>query len=129
MIAVDTSSLIGFLSGDPSHETPFLKACLHEKSVYLPPVVLSELLSDPLLPLVIQMRIESLPLLSIRDGYWQRVGKLRAALLKHQRKARMADAQIAQCCIDHHIPLITRDKDFKNFVKYGTLKLAVPLPS
>ena len=127
MIAVDTSSLIGFLSGDPKSETPYLKKYLGEKVIFLPPVVLAELLSDPLIPTGIRSRIESLPLLTIKEGFWHRVGQLRASILKHALKARIADAMIAQCCIDHHIPLITRDSDFKNFVKYGGLKLAVTL--
>jgi predicted nucleic acid-binding protein len=34
-------------------------------------------------------------------------------------KARLADALIAQACIDHDVALITRDKDFRHFVRHG----------
>jgi len=38
-------------------------------------------------------------------------------------KARLADTLIAQACIENAVPLITRDKDFRHFQKYGGLKL------
>jgi len=31
----------------------------------------------------------------------------------------LADTLIAQICIDHDVPLITRDKDFRHFAKHG----------
>ena len=37
-------------------------------------------------------------------------------------KAGLADALIAQSCIDHNVPLVTHDRDFRHFVKAG-LKL------
>jgi predicted nucleic acid-binding protein len=37
---------------------------------------------------------------------------------------RLADTLIAQSCIDHHVPLITRDVDFRHFAKLGMLVLA-----
>ncbi|MGH9415127.1 MAG: hypothetical protein ACRD01_00720 [Terriglobales bacterium] len=33
-----------------------------------------------------------------------------------------ADALIAQCCIDHAVPLITRDQDFVAFVEAAGLE-------
>jgi predicted nucleic acid-binding protein len=39
-------------------------------------------------------------------------------------KARLADALIAQACIDSDVALITRDRDFRHFAKHCGLKLA-----
>jgi predicted nucleic acid-binding protein len=36
----------------------------------------------------------------------------------------LGDALIAQSCIDHDVPLITRDTDFRHFAKHCGLKLA-----
>ena len=63
-----------------------------------------------------------LPLLDLTEGYWERTGLLRAQVISRGRKARLADALIAQSCIDYSVALITRDNDFRNFVRSG-LKL------
>jgi predicted nucleic acid-binding protein len=47
---------------------------------------------------------------------------MRAKLRRAQRKAKLADTLIAQCCLDYDAPLITYDDDFDNFVDLG-LKL------
>jgi predicted nucleic acid-binding protein len=39
-------------------------------------------------------------------------------------KAAVADALIAQSCIDNDVALITRDPDFRHFAKHCGLKLA-----
>jgi len=58
----------------------------------LPAPVLSELLSDPKLDKHIAKVLLALPLLEIMPGFWQRVGILRASVLAHKKKARLADA-------------------------------------
>jgi len=44
------------------------------------------------------------------------------------RKARLADALIAQSCLDHEVPLITRDADFRNFSRVRDLQLLLAKP-
>ena len=61
--------------------------------------------------------------LEIEPGYWERAGLLRAGALKQRRNARIADALIAQSCIDQSVPLVTRDKDFRHFA--GRVGLAL----
>lgn len=65
----------------------------------------------------------SLPLLPIDDGYWKRAGELRRSVLEAGLKANIADALIAQICIDNNTALITYDADFRHFISAG-LKLA-----
>jgi len=48
---------------------------------------------------------------------------LRAKVLAKRRKARLGDALIAQSCMDHGLPLLTRDKDFRAFVEAAGLEL------
>lgn len=75
-------------------------------------------LSDQKLAIVL-----AVPLLPIHDGFWQRAGLLRRELLSQRLRANLADTLIAQSCIDHDIPLITYDRDFRHFVRAG-LKFA-----
>jgi len=127
MIAVDTSSLIAYLSGGDGVDVNAVEVAFAEKQAVLPPVVLAELLSDPALPLAVARLFEQIPLLALTEGYWERVGRLRARLLGRRRKARLADALIAQSCLDHDTALVTRDRDFRHFAQLARLKLATSI--
>lgn len=61
--------------------------------------------------------------LDVEPGFWERAGNLRALILQKKLKAKLADALIAQFCIDHQIPLCTTDTDFKHYAKHGGLEL------
>ncbi len=123
MIAIDTSSLIAYLSGAKGKDVEMVEMVLEYKQGALPPVVLTELLSDPKLPPAVSQLVAQLPVLDTLDGYWRRAGMLRAKLFPLGRKARLADSLIAQTCIDHDVPLITRDSDFRHFAHAAGLKL------
>ena len=126
MIAADTSTWIVFLAGESGQDVDLLDAALKDRQVLMPPAVLAELLSDPKLPAAIADSFSNIPLIEIAEGYWQRVGALRAKVLSEGRKARLGDALIAQNCIEREIPLVTRDRDFRNFVDAAGLKLTLP---
>lgn len=87
------------------------------------PVVLSELFSDPNFPTSYRSRLTSLQLLEIYEGFWERAGLLRASVIGRRLKAKLANTLIAQLCIDHKVPLLTRDRDFAHFARYAGLKL------
>ena len=123
MIAADTSSLIAFFSGEKGKDVELIDSCLADGLLILPPPVQSELLSDPKLPKNLEQGILELPLMEQKKELWKRVAFLRRILLKKKLKARLADSLIAQFCIDHEIPLVTRDKDFKHFAKHSKLIL------
>lgn len=123
MIAADTSSMIAFLEGDTGDDAELVQSALEHQQLTLPPVVLSELLSDPGLPEHVRELLAALPILEIEPGFWARAGLLRAAVLKQRRKARVADALIAQSCLDQSVPLVTRDRDFHHFAKSAGLPL------
>jgi predicted nucleic acid-binding protein len=123
MIAADTSSLIAFLQGDEGDDTDLIQSALDHQQLALPPVVLTELLSDPALPRPVRTLIAGLPILEIEPGFWERAGVLRASVLKQKKKARVADALIAQSCLDQSTPLVTRDRDFRQFAAAAGLPL------
>jgi len=123
VIAIDTSSLIAFLSGSKGPDVEWVDKVLSDKIAVLPPVVLTELLSDSSLPKTTLELFTQIPLLNLSTHYWNNAGLLRAKIISAGFKARLADTLIAQACIENAVPLITRDKDFRHFQKYGGLKL------
>jgi len=123
VIAADTSSMIAFLQGDPGDDTDVIQSALDHQQLALPPVVLTELLSDPAITRPVRTLLAGLPILDIEPGYWERAGILRASVLKQKKKARVADALIAQSCLDQSSPLVTRDRDFRHFAKAAGLPL------
>jgi len=123
MIAADTSVLIDYFQGKNNIQTDKLDEVFTHHLLILPPTVLVEILSDPFLPKKFVDKIQELPLLELTDNYWQRAGMNRSKLVSKKLKARLADTLIAQSCIDHEVPLITRDTDFNHFVKYCGLSL------
>jgi predicted nucleic acid-binding protein len=127
LIAIDTSSWIAFFSDRESAagDTELVTSALADHQACLPPVVLCELLRDPKLPRAVALLLAELPLLDVREGFWERAGRLRARLIERRHRARLADALIAQSCIDHEMRLVTRDADFRHFARLGGLRLAL----
>ena len=123
MIAADTSSMVAFLEGDEGEDVELIQAALDHQQLALPPVVLSELLSDPAMSRSVRSLLAGLPVLDLDPGYWESAGVLRAGILKQRKKARVADALIAQSCLDQLAPLVTRDRDFRHFAAAAGLAL------
>jgi predicted nucleic acid-binding protein len=124
VIAADTSSLVLYFAGDKGSDVTLIEDALSRGALCLPPVVLTELLSDPssrgrLAPIVTGWR-----LLAVTEDYWLRASETRSRLIAKGLRARIPDALIAQSCIDHDVALIARDNDFRHFAKHCGLKLA-----
>jgi predicted nucleic acid-binding protein len=127
MIAADSSSLIAYLSGATGRDVDAIDRALGDQQLCLPPVVLTELLSDPKLPPQLASVLRQIPLLDATSGFWERAGRLRARVIARRRRARLAETLIAQSCLDNDLALITRDLDFRAFVEIADLKiLAAP---
>jgi predicted nucleic acid-binding protein len=125
MFCADSSSWIAYLSGESGDDVNLLDSCLHNHFILMAPIVLAELLSDPLLPDEVETHLRSVPVLELMPGFWERAGKTRAELIKRKMKPKLADTLIAQVCIDHNLPLHTRDTDFRPFAKYAGLQLVM----
>ena len=123
MIAVDTSSLIAYLSGSTGHDVEAVDVALEHARLVLPPVVVAELFTDPALTGPVSDLLQAIPRLEVLSGYWERAGKLRAHVASKGRKARLADSLIAQSCLDHDVGLVTRDADFQGFRRWAGLRL------
>jgi predicted nucleic acid-binding protein len=125
MIACDTSSIAAFLAGDfNAVDVKKLRDALSGGGLVLPPATYAEALSNPRTLTAARATLSGLRLLELTADYWDRVAGNRAALISKGLKARLADALIAQSCIDADVALITRDTDFRHFAKHCGLKLA-----
>lgn len=119
LIAIDTSSLRRFLAGESEPDVELAREAITQARAVLPPVVVSEILSDPAISPELIEDIAGLPILEVFDGYWYRAGLLRSGLIKKGYKSKLADVLIAQSCIDQQLPLVTHDRDFRHFTTAG----------
>ena len=123
MIAADTSSIVAYFAGLKGPDVERIDDALSQGTLCIPPVVLTEVLSEPssrerLAPIVTEWR-----LLASTSGYWLRAAETRSRLIAKGLRARLPDTLIAQSCIDHGVVLIERDRDFRHFAKHCGLKL------
>lgn len=123
MIAADTSSLIAYLHGEQGADVEAVERAMALDELRLPPPVVSELLGSQSAD--VEKLLAGVPRIELAQGFWERAGRTRALVLSRGLKARLADALIAQCCIDAGASLVCRDTDFRHFARWGGLKLAV----
>lgn len=123
MIAADTSTLIAFLAGEKGRDVEALDQALAGHGLHLPPIVVTELLSDPRARRRLEPILREMPLLAPIAGYWERAGRTRARVLARRLRAPIADTLICQSCLDYDAALITRDKDFAPFARLCGLRL------
>jgi predicted nucleic acid-binding protein len=123
LIAADTSSVVAYLSGETGPDVELVDAAVNGRELLLPPPVVSELWSKPNRELL-EPLLAGVPVMEVAEGFWRRVGDSRRVLLAHGLKAAMADALIAQCCIDADVALIARDRDYRHFERWCGLRLA-----
>jgi predicted nucleic acid-binding protein len=123
LILADTNTWIAYLGGSPGTDVEVLDEALSLGSTTMIPPVLSELLSDPKLPESVEKLLLQIPETATLEGYWWRAGKLRASLIGRRCKPKLADTMVAQYCLDHGATLISRDRDFRAFVRHAGLSL------
>lgn len=123
MIAADTSSLSNFLKRSGTADAVLVRQILLDGALVLPPVVVAELFSSPAMNEKLKSIIHDLPTLELNPGFWERVGTNRSTIIKAGKKARLADSMIATFCLDHKIPIIARDSDFRHFADHFGLKV------
>jgi len=125
MICADTSSLVALLGGEAGRDVDMVRQALSDRLLCVSPISVTELLSDPDPTPSLDELVTQIPRLEISSGYWERAGKLRADLIRRGYRPKIADTLIAQSCLDHGVPLITRDRDFSSFEKVAGLRLLV----
>ena len=118
--------MVAFFQGQNGEDSESLGSALQTKQLVLPSVVVTEILSAPRLAPEFEELILGLPRLEFLPDTWVRAAYLRRRLIERKLRAYVADALIAQLCIDHQVALISRDKDFAQIAKLSDLILAAP---
>ena len=125
MFCADTSCWIPYLAGESGSDVELIVAHLRQQSLVMSPIVLAELLSDPSRSPAARQALLKISMLDLQPGFWERAGLTRASLARLKIKPKLADSLIAQVCIDHKLPLHTRDADFRPFAKHAGLQLVL----
>jgi hypothetical protein len=69
MIGLDSNSLIAYLGGDQGADVDAVELAFEQRQGVLPPIVLSEMLSERRLALQVRDLLLQLPLLEVGEGY------------------------------------------------------------
>lgn len=123
VLVVDTSTWISYFKGKKNDD---LDLALQEARVYLPPIVIAELLSGKMKnheKTQLKDFLSELPICLSDFDHWARVGDLRASLLKQGLTVSTPDAHIAQCALDLKGYLLTEDTIFQKISHEIELKL------
>jgi predicted nucleic acid-binding protein len=115
--------MVAYFRGESGRDVELVDRALADDLLVLAPASVAELLSYPDLSSALEKSLLEIVQLEITRGYWERVGKLRALLFRHRLRPKLADSLIAQSCLDHDVPLITRDRDFAGFRKLANLRI------
>jgi len=111
-LVADTSVWIDFLGG---RRVPALEEGLARGAVWVPPLVVSELVSGARRPrdrtALIDL-LRDLPVCETPLDHWVRVGELRRRMAERGVAVATPDAHVAQCALDLTAVLLTRDAVF-----------------
>lgn len=124
-VVVDTSSWVSYFSGRGKKEKD-IELALQEGRVFVPPLVIAELLSGKLNKRQHQVLYDmliDLPMCEVGFEHWVRVANLRRSLARKGISIAVPDAHIAQCAIDLDCYLISEDGIFKRVMNILKLKL------
>ena len=126
MIAADSSIWVAYLQQERAPDLQLFHNTLITGDYFIPPAIIAELCSaSNSTAFLKQIDLNAVPM--VDGAFWRRAGSLRNVVRSKGFKANMGDALVAQSCIDHNVPLLTRDMDFRHFEKHCGLKL-VKLP-
>jgi predicted nucleic acid-binding protein len=123
-VVLDSSVLIDQLSKGPLEA---LRVLLGDVPVFLPPLVLSEVLSgadDLASRAQIGELLQDVPVHETPLAHWIDLGSLRRNLRRHGLNVTLPDAHVAQCALELDAALMTRDAVFGRIAKHVPLRLA-----
>ena len=130
MILVDSSVWIDYFSGNGSPETDFLDGVLGVSAIAVGDLILTEVLQgfrndkDYKTAKRLLKELTTFELLGIKMAV-KSADNFRKLRKKGVTIRKTADVIIASFCIEHNLPLLFSDKDFKPFVQHLDLRDAI----
>lgn len=130
MILVDSSVWIDYFSGNSSPETDFLDSMLGVRAIAIGDLILTEVLQGFRHDKDYNAAKRLLAELTIFELLGANMAIKSADNFRNLRKKgftirKTADVIIASFCIEHDLPLLFSDKDFRPFVKHFGLRDAI----
>ena len=130
MILVDSSVWIDYFSGNGSQETDFLDGVLGVRAVAIGDLILTEVLQGFRHDKDYKTAKRLLKELTIFELLGKKMAVKSTDNFRKLRKKgltirKTADVIIASFCIEHNLPLLFSDKDFKPFVEHLGLRDAI----
>ena len=130
MILVDSSVWIDYFSGNGSPETDFLDGVLGVSAIAIGDLILTEVLQGFRHDKDYKTAKRLLEELTIFELLGKKMAVKSADNFRKLRKKgvtirKTADVIIASFCIEHNLPLLFSDKDFKPFVQHIGLRDAI----
>jgi predicted nucleic acid-binding protein len=130
MILVDSSVWIDYFSGNNSPETDFLDGALGVRAVAIGDLIFTEVLQGFRHDKDYKTAKRLLETLTIFELLGKKMAVKSAENFRKLRKKgltirKTADVIIASFCIEHNLPLLFSDKDFKPFVEHLGLRNAI----
>ena len=130
MILVDSSVWIDYFSGNGSPETDFLDGVLGVSAIAIGDLILTEVLQGFRHDKDYKTAKRLLEELTIFELLGKKMAVKSADNFRKLRKKgvtirKTADVIIASFCIEHNLPLLFSDKDFKPFVEHLGLRDAI----
>ena len=130
MILVDSSVWIDYFSGNGSPETDFLDGVLGVSAVAIGDLILTEVLQGFRHDNDYKTAKRLLDELTLFELLGKKMAVKSADNFRKLRKKgltvrKTADVIIASFCIEHNLPLLFADKDFKPFVDHLGLRDAI----
>ena len=130
MILVDSSVWIDYFSGNGSPETDFLDGVLGVSAIAIGDLILTEVLQGFRHDKDYKTAKRLLKELTIFELLGKKMAVKSADNFRKLRKKgvtirKTADVIIASFCIEHNLPLLFSDKDFKPFVEHLGLRDAI----
>ena len=130
MILVDSSVWVDYFSGNDSPETDFLDCILGVSAIAIGDLILTEILQGFRHDKDYKTAKRLLEELTIFELLGTKMAVKSADNFRKLRKKgvtirKTADVIIASFCIEHNLPLLFSDKDFKPFVQHLGLRDAI----
>ena len=122
-VIIDTSVWIEYFNG---RHKQTVEDILNTKKTYLPPLVISEVLSgEKKIALRESLKdfLYMVPMFAADRAHWENVGLLRHRLQKQGITISAPDAHVAQCALDSDATLFAFDKIFEKISPLCGLKL------
>jgi predicted nucleic acid-binding protein len=114
-VIADTSVWIDHFLGKSGEDLDLFRAALIEGRVVMAPAVLAELLSSTEMTADVERALSEMPFAAPGPGFWKETGSLRRLFAKQGVNAALADCLVAHSCLEHDLPLLTRDKGIRKF--------------